>query len=72
MLENLLLALSVLGVLAAGCGKKGDPQAPLPRGARAVSDLAAEQEGGEAILTFSYPDRLLTGEPLTDLEKIEI
>ncbi len=55
-----------------GCGKKGDPQPPLPRGPRAVSDLAAEQEGGEAVLTFSYPDRLLSGEPLTDLESIEI
>jgi hypothetical protein len=55
-----------------GCGKKGDPQAPLPRGARAVSDLAVEQEGAEAVLTFSYPDRLLTGQPLTDLEAIEI
>jgi hypothetical protein len=54
------------------CGKKGDPQAPLPRGARAVSDLSVEQEGAEAVLTFSYPDRLLTGQPLTDLDRIEI
>jgi hypothetical protein len=59
-------------ILAAGCGKKGDPQAPLPRGPRAVSDLAVEQEAGEAVLTFSYPDRLLTGAPLTDLKSIEI
>ncbi len=44
----------------------------MPRGARAVSDLAAEQEGAEAVLTFSYPDRLLTGQPLTDLDRIEI
>ena len=54
------------------CGKKGDPQPPLPRGARAVSDLSVEQEGAEAVLTFSYPDRLLTGLPLTDLDRIEI
>jgi hypothetical protein len=67
-----LVLLFVLLTLAAGCGKKGDPQAPLPRGPRAVSDLSAEQEGGEAVLTFSYPDRLLTGQPLTDLESIEI
>jgi hypothetical protein len=44
----------------------------LPRGARAVSDLAVEQEGGEAVLTFSYPDRLLTGQPLTDLAAIQV
>lgn len=67
-----LFVLSLLIVFSAGCGKKGDPQAPLPRGARAVSDLAVEQEGAEAVLTFSYPDRLLTGQPLTDLEAIEI
>lgn len=67
-----LFVLSLLIVFSVGCGKKGDPQAPLPRGARAVSDLAVEQEGAEAVLTFSYPDRLLTGQPLTDLEAIEI
>jgi hypothetical protein len=67
-----LFVLSLLIVFSVVCGKKGDPQAPLPRGARAVSDLAVEQEGAEAVLTFSYPDRLLTGQPLTDLEAIEI
>jgi hypothetical protein len=67
-----LFVLSLLIVFSAGCGKKGDPQAPLPRGARAVSDLSVEQEGAEAVLTFSYPDRLLTGQPLTDLDRIEI
>jgi hypothetical protein len=68
--------LAILGVLASlvvlACGKKGDPQPPLPRGPRAVSDLAIEQEGDDAVLTFSFPDRLLTGAPLTDLEAIEI
>ncbi len=54
------------------CGKKGDPQAPLPRGPRAISDLAVEQEGDDAVLTFAFPDRLLTGAPLTDLESIEV
>ena len=37
-----------------------------------MSDLAVEQEGDEAVLTFAYPDRLLTGAPLTDLSAIEI
>ena len=64
------VALSLVPTLA--CGKKGDPQPPLPRGPRAISDLAVEQEAGEAVLTFSYPDRLLNGQPLTDLEAIEI
>lgn len=67
-----LAVLAVLIGAVAHCGKKGDPQPPLPRGARAVSDLAVEQEAAEAVLTFSYPDRLLTGQPLTDLEAVEI
>jgi hypothetical protein len=65
-----LLLLFVAAPLA--CGKKGDPQAPVPRGPRSVSDIAAEQEGFAAVLTFSYPDRLMTGEPLPDLDAIEV
>jgi predicted small lipoprotein YifL len=73
ILFSALLAAAVLAVLlAAGCGKKGDPQPPFPRGAKAVSDLAVEQEALDAVLTFSYPDRLLNGEPLTDLAAIEV
>lgn len=68
----LLLLAFGLAAASAACGKKGDPAPPLPRGPRAVSDLVVEQEGGEAVLTFSYPDRLLTGAPLTDLAAIEI
>jgi hypothetical protein len=45
---------------------------PLPRAPMAVKDLSVAQEGAEALLTFSYPDRLLTGLPLTDLESVEI
>ena len=62
----------VLLLSTAACGKKGDPQAPLPRGPNAVSDLAVEQEGDDAVLTFRFPDRLLTGAPLTDLASIEV
>ena len=67
---RVLAAAALLGALA--CGKKGDPQPPLPRGPNAVADLAIEQEGGDAVLSFSFPDRLLTGGPLTDLEAIEV
>jgi len=69
---NLLVVLLLLVVATASCGKKGDPQPPLPRGPKAVSDLAVEQEGEEAVLTFTFPDRLLTGAPLTDLASIEL
>ena len=59
-------------MLLDGCGKKGDPQPPLPRGPRAVSDVAVEKEAADAVVTFTYPDRLMTGQPLTDLESVEI
>jgi len=62
----------LLASTSLACGKKGDPQPPLPRGPNAVKDLAVEQEGQEAVLTFSFPDRLLTGGPLTDLDSIEV
>jgi hypothetical protein len=47
--------LLALLIVTGACGKKGDPQAPLPRGPNAVSDLSAEQEGDDAILTFTFP-----------------
>jgi len=64
--------LPALAILVSSCGRKADPTPPLPRGPRAVSDLSVEQEGDEAVLTFTYPDRLLTGAPLTDLAEIDV
>jgi hypothetical protein len=65
-----LVAGAVL--VAGGCGKKGDPEPPLPKGPNAVSNLTVDQEGDDAVLTFAFPDRLLTGAPLTDLYSIEV
>jgi hypothetical protein len=70
--QSTVRVLLALLVLTGACGKKGDPQPPLPRAPNAVSDLSAEQEGDDAVLTFTFPDRLLTGAPLTDLEVIEV
>lgn len=72
-MRAVLPVLLAAGVAASvGCGKKGDPMPPLPRGPNAVADLAIEQEGAAAVLTFSYPDRLMNGEPLRDVASIEI
>ena len=70
--QSTVRVLLALLIFTGACGKKGDPQAPLPRGPNAVSDLSAEQEGDDAVLTFTFPDRLLTGAPLTDLQAIEV
>jgi hypothetical protein len=67
-----LFASLAICLLALACGKKGDPQPPLPRGPNAVKDLAVEQEGDDAVLTFTFPDRLMTGALLVDLESIEV
>jgi hypothetical protein len=64
--------LAAFALCAAGCGKKGDPQPPFPRGPRAITDLKMEQEAANSVLTFSYPDRLMDGSPLTDLASMEI
>jgi len=70
--RRFLAVLACVLLWTGACGKKGDPQAPLPRGPNAVSDLSVEQEGDDAVLTFRFPDRLLTGAPLTDLASIEV
>jgi hypothetical protein len=58
--------------LSISCGKKGDPEPPLPRGPNAIKNLTVEQEGDDAVLTFAFPDRLQNGAPLTDLLEIEV
>ena len=70
--DPILDSLRRSSALSLACGKKGDPQPPLPRGPRAISDLTIEQEGGR-----SRPDVLVSrpaadGAPLTDLESIEV
>jgi hypothetical protein len=70
--RSLLAAVTLLFLVASSCGKRGDPEPPLPKGPAAVHDLAIDQEGADAVLTFTYPDRLLTGLPLTDLESVEV
>ena len=49
-----------ISLTVVACGKKGDPQPPLPLGPNAVKDLAVEQEGDDAVLEVR-DDELIEG-----------
>jgi hypothetical protein len=62
----------VLGLLVAGCGKKGDPEPPFRPIPKAVSDLRASQRDGEVVLRFGFPATTTAGRALPDLARIEV
>lgn len=68
-----LLAGLLAGLLiASACGKKGDPLPPLSTRPARTTDLAVEQTGETAELTFSYPSQRVDGTPLRDIDRIEV
>lgn len=66
-----LIGVGVLVVLA-GCGRKSEPLPPLIEVPETTSDLAVRQEGGEAVLTWSYPQLTRAGRRLVDLARVEM
>jgi len=54
------------------CGIKGPPQPPLIRMAEKTRDLSIVQDGETATLTWSYPQMTSAGDPLPDLEEIDL
>ncbi|HET9793462.1 MAG TPA: hypothetical protein VFS34_03285 [Thermoanaerobaculia bacterium] len=62
----------LLAVAAAGCGKKGDPLPPLPTRPARTRDLAVEQQGEAAELSFTFPSLRVDGAPLRDLVEIDV
>ncbi len=72
LVASLLGMTGFCALALVACGKKGDPEPPLPKGPNAISNLSVEQEGDDAVLTFAFPDRLQTGAPLTDLSEIDV
>jgi fibronectin type 3 domain-containing protein len=62
----------LLAIAAAGCGKKGDPLPPLPTRPARTRDLAVEQQGESAELSFSFPSERVDGAPLRDLVEIDV
>jgi hypothetical protein len=59
-------------MMAFGCGKEGMPLPPEIKVAERTTDLTAYQEGGVAVLEWSYPSMTTDGSALTDLEAIQI
>lgn len=61
-----LLALGLATLLAAACGKKGDPVPP-PRAIPATtSDLAVRLRGDQLLFEMGYPQATVAGLPLAD------
>lgn len=62
----------LLAVAAAGCGKKGDPLPPLSTRPARTRDLAVEQQGEAAEISFPFPSLRVDGAPLRDLSEIDV
>lgn len=59
-----LLVLTVVGLLASGCGKKGDPMPPILRVPAPTTDLAVVQRGDRLLVELGYPQTTAAGTPL--------
>lgn len=65
--------LSVLVVLLViACGKRGDPQPPVPVIPKATSDLVVAQRADKIVLTWSYPSLTTAGRSLLGLRRIVV
>jgi hypothetical protein len=64
--------LGLAAISGPGCGRKGDPLPPIIEVPETTHDLVAVQVGGDALLIWSYPQLTRAGQPLHDLERIEI
>jgi hypothetical protein len=63
-------AVAALGLLAAACGKKGDPR-PAPRTIpQAIGDLAVRQRGFEVVLEMTHPKSTVAGLAFDGLDEV--
>jgi hypothetical protein len=55
-----------------GCGKQGPPLPPLRAVPAATKDLAVTQQGGQIVLSFTYPKTTPAGTALPGISAVEI
>ncbi len=67
-----LLLLALVGLAAAGCGKKGPPVAPERRVPAAVLGLTATVEGNAIVLTWTNPATRADGTRMKDLTALRV
>ncbi len=62
----------LLALMGGGCGRKADPMPPVIEVPETTADLEVRQEGGEAVLVWSFPQLTRAGRRLVDLERVEV
>lgn len=71
--RSLALALvAALGIVAAACGKKGNPLPPARVIPNPTTDLAVSQRGNQVVLRFGYPQTTTAGAKLPGLAAVEV
>jgi hypothetical protein len=64
--------LVLAAVLAAGCGRKIAPEAPLLVIPARPEPLRVSQEGSDVVLRFPFPTKTVQGAPLTNLTRVTV
>jgi hypothetical protein len=67
-----LLVIAAMGVLAAACGKKGDPLMPLNLAPNAPTPLTARRLGDTVYLTMTVPSTSVTGTGAFSVDHLEV
>lgn len=72
MFSRSLPVLLFVALSLSACGRKEPPQPPPSKTPAPIIDLQIQQRGPEILLQMSYPSVTLAGQPIEDLEAIEI
>lgn len=70
--RRVVAPLLFLALLAAGCGKKGDPLPPLRDIPLKTTDLVVRQQGNLILFEMTYPSVTVSGLPLGGIDGVEL